>query len=404
MAKDIKAIKCPHCGSVYKQELKPEFYKCQNCGTEYYLDSDDIHIHHHHEPVAPVQSSSPPISSNTPLYILVFGVACIIIAYLVVVMFSSTKSSGNKNYVIQMPKIGFAWYLYTNAQTGDPVYLRLYADYISRGSDKQEYQIHAQYNNAATGELLHDRRMFKDVVTRSNYSFSFRTYPGNLIYAICDNTRLFQLDASSNQLMEVTSTLFKDYPQLSSGIAKLEFAYEKAVINIVSNEGNTLFYLPVSRQLLTDAAQVQESENKRLKSRHFVFDNPENVVGISNKQELHEVGYFEEAHQMLYRNFTPGRTYFDPKIVYQDANNLLIASRITAADEAPLSIQAIDNKNRKVLWALPPDNYDVYTSTKCKQGFAVEYRKGEEADYVHGAIVISKSGKLVHDFQLKRTE
>ena len=77
MAKDIKAIQCPKCGSIFKQEVKPEFYRCENCGTEYYLDNDDTHIYHHHERMPPVQSSAPPLNTKLPIYILIGVVAFI---------------------------------------------------------------------------------------------------------------------------------------------------------------------------------------------------------------------------------------------------------------------------------------------------------------------------------------
>lgn len=48
MAKEIKAIKCPNCGSVNKIELKPDFYKCSSCQTEYFLDDNDVNINYNH--------------------------------------------------------------------------------------------------------------------------------------------------------------------------------------------------------------------------------------------------------------------------------------------------------------------------------------------------------------------
>ena len=48
MAKEIKAIKCPQCGSTAKTEIKPNDYPCINCQTEYYLDDDDITVNYNH--------------------------------------------------------------------------------------------------------------------------------------------------------------------------------------------------------------------------------------------------------------------------------------------------------------------------------------------------------------------
>lgn len=41
MSKQIKALKCSQCGSVKKQKVKEDHYVCNNCGTEYFLDSLD---------------------------------------------------------------------------------------------------------------------------------------------------------------------------------------------------------------------------------------------------------------------------------------------------------------------------------------------------------------------------
>jgi len=48
MAKSIKAIKCPHCGSIKVSTIRPDYYKCDSCGTEFFLDSDDININHNY--------------------------------------------------------------------------------------------------------------------------------------------------------------------------------------------------------------------------------------------------------------------------------------------------------------------------------------------------------------------
>ena len=48
MAKEINAIKYPDCCSVTKIELKPDFYKCSSCQTEYFLDDNDVNINYNH--------------------------------------------------------------------------------------------------------------------------------------------------------------------------------------------------------------------------------------------------------------------------------------------------------------------------------------------------------------------
>ena len=60
MPKHIKAVKCPQCGSTRATMLREDHYRCDSCSTEFFLDSDDITIHHKHE-TGPDRSN--PISS-----------------------------------------------------------------------------------------------------------------------------------------------------------------------------------------------------------------------------------------------------------------------------------------------------------------------------------------------------
>ena len=56
MAKSIKAIECPKCGSTQKTAVRPDTFRCESCGTEYYLDNDDINVNYtvrQHAPTSP---------------------------------------------------------------------------------------------------------------------------------------------------------------------------------------------------------------------------------------------------------------------------------------------------------------------------------------------------------------
>lgn len=59
MAQKIKAIKCPHCGSVNKSQITNMSYQCEQCMTEYYLDNDDINIHVKHSHITTPTKSTP---------------------------------------------------------------------------------------------------------------------------------------------------------------------------------------------------------------------------------------------------------------------------------------------------------------------------------------------------------
>ncbi len=65
MAKQIKAIACPRCRSTQKATIRPDTYRCENCGTEYFLDSDDITITVRQvAPVAPPRPAMAPVPAS----------------------------------------------------------------------------------------------------------------------------------------------------------------------------------------------------------------------------------------------------------------------------------------------------------------------------------------------------
>lgn len=405
MARDIKAIQCPKCGSTFKHEVKTDFYRCQNCGTEYFLDSDDTHIYHHDERVTPVQSSTPSVKAKLPVFVLVAAIVLIIIAYLVTRTSKPQTDAYNASVAYKIPRSYFSTFVYTNTATSDPVYLRMGTDYIDKGDNKSEQELHAQFNNVMDGKLLVDRIMTDEGMRNNRCALTFKTYSPELIYAIGCNSVLLKLDTRNNRLTDVTKSTFQEYPKLSAGVAKLDFDYKKPMINVMSNEGETFYYFPAVGKLATTEEEVDAIwQQISTTQRYFEFGYLGDVFDDNKVNQLIEVKYDQGAGKFLKRDLSPGRKYFSPVVLYQDEENLIIVVNTTAAPDPPMSIQKIDAQTGKVLWALPPDKFYLSQVVKCKQGYAIEYRKDEEADYVHGVMVVSNAGKMVHNYQLSRTE
>ena len=78
MAKNIKAIKCPNCGSVKKTEIKPDYFVCTSCDTEYFLDNDDINVNINHTPNPSAHVQPVDVKKSIPLIVGVFVILSII--------------------------------------------------------------------------------------------------------------------------------------------------------------------------------------------------------------------------------------------------------------------------------------------------------------------------------------
>ncbi|MVN91776.1 hypothetical protein [Mucilaginibacter aquatilis] len=405
MAKDIKAIKCPHCGSVQKTEVKPDFYRCENCGTEYFLDSDDVHIYHHHTRQNQQYVNTTESNSKLPIYILIGTIAFIVIAFVAVMVFSPKKEKSYSSYTnFKTPRMHYSNVVYENTATGDPIYLRIGADQTYSDNGKSEFEMHTQYVNAATGKIIEDRVMDGDYRKSLKCDLRFKTFRPDMTYAIGCNTTIFHLDTRSNQITDITSRLFDGFPQLSSGIAQIEFDYSKPMINIMNNEGTSFHYFPTLKVLVSSDEEANKVWESKFDRFYFSFGYLGSWTDDNKYNQLIENRYSSKTAKLTQRDLTPGRKYFNPEILYQDKENLLIKVNTTAANNSPISIQSINVQSGKLNWALPPDRYYLYSATKCKQGFAIEYRKDEEADYAHGVIVASNEGKLINNYQLGRTE
>jgi hypothetical protein len=402
MAKNIKAIRCPHCGSVDKTAITPGFYRCSNCGTEYYLDSDDVHIYHHQERPAPTPRPKP--SANTPRLFYLLAIALVIAAaWFAVTRFHST-STYRAASAYKMPRMYYNSFVYTNTATGEPVYLRLGTDNIAQGNEATKLELHAQFNNALNGKLVADRLIDDETISSKRCALTFKTYLPDLVYAIGCNSMLLQLDTRNNQLTDVTNSVFRTFPELAAGVARLDFDYYRDMITVMNNEGESYFYFPVTRQLVHTEAEANPIWQKQQSRRFFVFGALGDAGGQQTTSQLIEVRPSEQPGETQRRDISPGRKYFAPRILYQDDTHLLIVVNTTAAPDPPVSIQRIDVQTGQLLWALPPDRYNLYSCTRWKKGFAVEYRKGPEADYVHGVLVLSDEGKLLNNYQLSRIE
>ncbi|PQA56873.1 hypothetical protein [Siphonobacter curvatus] len=404
MAQQIKAIHCPHCGSTLKIELKPNLFQCQNCRTEYYLDSNDTHVYHHYDPVPSRPSSAPPGNGRLPMFLLLGLIAGILIVYGMVIGFQSKKATTYTVSTYKPPRMYYDSFVYTNALTGDPVYLRLGTDHIDQGNGTGKQEVHAQFNRVMDGKLLIDRVITDETFGTKRCALDFKTYAPHLIYAIGCSTQLVQLDVEHNELKEVTQEVFKDFPALSSGVARLDFDYAKAMIKVMNNEGKSYYYFPTIRRLVETVEQAEEVWKTEFDRHFFEFGYLGGPFDKNREYELIETHYSKTTGEVKRQNLTPGRKYFAPKVLYQDDKALLIVVNTTPAPNPPITIQRIDVQTGKILWALAPDTFTLQSTAKCKQGFAIEYRRGPEADYVHGVLVVSPAGKVIHDYKLTRME
>ncbi|MCK7559271.1 hypothetical protein MKQ70_31615 [Chitinophaga sedimenti] len=95
-----------------------------------------------------------------------------------------------------------------------------------------------------------------------------------------------------------------------------------------------------------------------------------------------------------YKDITPDRLYFSPKVLFSDANDLLICFKANAAPTTPYTLQCLHPETGAIKWTTPlAEKKDLDEVMRYKDGFvAVDY---------HDAYVFNTSGKLVSHYETK---
>ena len=428
MAKAIKAIQCPKCGSVNKVEIKPDFFRCSNCNTEYYLDNDDITINHNYNysntPYAPIQ----PPQHTKRVAAIVAGVAVAVLTLGIVMPLIFNKKTGS-TAVQAIQQSNYRWWskddiVYIGSDQKPILVLLGQRDYIGSGHDNEKGKYAGFYDLLTMKELNLQR--LSNIPEADIEDVKIRRFANGDIYAIANKTIIFKVNKSSMKVEDVTKTLVASQPEFVSGIANAEFTYEDAGdgFNLINNEGKNLYFYPLVNRVYTkeelSAAKdkLAEREPGAKTKTYFSFSNygsdfPEEKLQLIKhvqKDNLNgplELPRFqwnsnkkfggEEEKTLLYwdadlvismKDLTPGRSYFEPKVLYSDAEYVLINFNATPADNALTSVQCLNAETGAVVFTTAmTKNENFINAIRYKDGFIIK-------SYTF-ILVLDKQGKLV---------
>lgn len=323
MAKQIKSIQCPQCGSIQQSLIKEDHYKCESCGAEYFLDNDDINVNVRYEYA---EQNTPPANSNKTLKITFIALTIFFIFILLLFGIFSSEEQTN---------------------IGSKYHQRIEGITLPRQSDKaiafyvaslNDYSDRANNQSLAAFFNLENRKIIKEIplnkLSSKPYShdgYASRYFAGlNKYYLILHKTKVFEIDYKSFDLKEVTQEIIDKHQSLDVGIATIEFAPQRRGdgFQILSNTGENISYYPYDSQ-----------NTSPFKSDYVSF---EDIMSES--------------------------VYFNTEELYQDGNTILIRFNPTPAPDAPTSVQLIDIASRKPIWTKQIDENKalLYQKGVCK--------------------------------------
>lgn len=395
MAKDIKVIKCPQCGSIDKTELRTDFFKCDSCGATYYLDNDDINVNvnYSHKPAEAAKPVFPAQKPKSLLVVLVIGVIGLLFLFFLIGKPARHKAESTK---VSEPYQFYENYVYLNTKTQKPVLIRLGNEQLKSQNGNYDYvNIHAVFIDPATDQQLADRVLLTNIRRLDDDNYEFGVFGNGTILMIYNKSKIYNLDRVSNKLTEVTTTIFKNHPEMNSGLATAELRSDD-MFNIRNNDGEWFYYvLAADRMFRKDDYDKFNEALHADGSRTLYFSRV-------NDQVMKVNGWVKD--RMSYVNLTPDRKYFDLRVVYQDQANLLISNNVNAAENSPVLLQNLDTNTGKTIWTFPAEHYYLGSAVRYKDGYAVEYWSGDNMDYVSGVLMINNEGELQHNYLIKRGE
>ena len=384
MPKHVKALKCPQCGSTRATKISEDHYRCDSCSTEFYLDSDDITIHHK------VETKPAPNTFLRRLLLIILAPAAFfsLITIGLIVWGSSREETSRKGDGEEHMSYACERLIAFSSTAGRPIVVLCGA--VRRDDSSGDWD-HAKgimyFFDGETYEIIKKLEL-PDVTGRVSVTDA-RQFEDGTYYVVLNKQRLFAIDRSTLDVKEIHGEDYK-LPELSEGFGKLALYFHEYgdALEVETNLGKKFVYYPIANKLYTDQSIFKAYEDKlpapKLRTR-FTFseqmmgsDYQDEQIQLVRYQTLEQLGYprrtphfgwendrhsyypkkifvsqyfVEESRLQSYEDFTPGAYYFSPTVLYESDDQILISFKPTAAADAKKMLRCLDAQTGKVLWS-----------------------------------------------------
>lgn len=371
MAKKIKAIKCPQCGSSLHTVLSVDNYLCSNCNTAYYLDNDDININVNHQIDKAV---SRPVNPITILKLLVLAIGFVMF---VIFLFVALKKSDAKSYDS-----------FSNSVFNTPVIINnkiFILEFLSKSSfnNKETKEFYFSFKDIDNGKDL-KRERIEGLDKLDSGEIELAKFSNNKTYIVFNKQKLYEVDVNTMNMRDMTVRMFEKDSLYTSGIAEISAYYGRTYgesFKTMTNLGKSYYYYPlVKRSFSSDTIYriVNSEQFKRAKDsvvytikavserndiQYNLFKITYRYNGGGPSDPITSLGRFYNKFEnntslLSYKNLTPNRLYTNAYLAYFDARHLLVISTATASKQSQLLLQRIDTETGKLIWTVPikPEN------------------------------------------------
>lgn len=379
MAKKIKVIKCPQCGNSKPLSIGKEHYRCDKCGTEFFLDNDDINVNVNHRYEQPQTNRG---NSNSGTSALISG-AVIISLIIIIGLFSTFRFCSRQ--IRNTP---------TTASYADSTHNR--SNYLNptlfavNGKAVVFYIEHRRHWSASNSrnvffavfyDLTNGQIIREEALEESHPRIRQCTFVSDsTCYFIVNEKNVYRIHPEEYTFKNIAEEINSAKPALNAGFSSIQFVpqHKGEGFRIMTNLGKEFFYFPVSNTLYTEKAfeHVANGQMKTLsedarKIDYYLFLNKESKQS-SNVAQLHRITYsfnnggpenklteltekskkYAENHRISsITPITDELICFSPKVLWFDDKNILISYRPTLKNDAETCLQLL-NTEGKSLWTI----------------------------------------------------
>ncbi len=260
MAKTIKSISCPNCGSVDKKELGDNRFRCENCNTEYFLDDDYTHIVHHHKHYN--ESASTPDNLRKVIISVSASMVIFAVIYFVVIFTGiiSTNTDINPANTFSNRVNLIDRELLLCKTKADKLLFVLVGVERSGTYDNHKDKMVAYFYDKDAKELKKQDINFTLNANVSGFPFDKHYMSNGDAYVIYNEKALFKVDAEQMEVLEMKDEFF-NYPELAAGIAQIKQIYEQDGFKVLSQDGKSYAILPIINSLIP-AEDIYKSKKR----------------------------------------------------------------------------------------------------------------------------------------------
>ncbi len=396
MGTKIKAIKCPNCGSEKHTHKEDKCYLCQSCGTEFYIDDDDININVNHRfDYIPSSNDTIDIVRKLGMYALLAIAIGVFFVLLPIFLSSSPNSSSILSQKDSIDVAEDTYMAVTMSHKGNACLFYIVGRDFSTGVDKDPKHIDGVYYGfrdiktgkilaeqlLGTGEAVFDFRMASYDYYNLRYFNQARRW-----FFIVSERYIFEVSPEQLTMKDVTKSLFEKKNAMSTGVSSAKLLYDEygEGIKVVNNLAEMYYYFPGTDRLYTEEAfnyaqdlppsqlngevrdsiyyclqkkNANSSTNNGGKYRFIKIHFKYHLGDPQNRYSFDDIGeklWIHDDRLVSDSPITDWFTAFNAKIIYQDANYILI-SYTPNISEKTVPVFQLRATNGKILWTQAPE-------------------------------------------------